>query len=95
MVNVDYKEEMASVTIPESLLKGKRHLTKSEIRVLQKNSNYNEDSSWSNVYVDSDPGCFDPKFIQHTAFSGFVILGKLRTAILSYNDLHLHTGIYS
>ncbi|MCR4953456.1 MAG: DUF4954 family protein [Treponema sp.] len=95
MVNVDYKEEVSSVTIPESLLKGKRHLTKSEIRVLQKNSNYNEDSSWRNVYVEAEDGFFDPKFIQHTAFSGYVILGKLRTAILSYNDLHLHAGIYS
>ena len=89
-------DEVKKVAIPQELqelVKGKRHLTKAEIEILEKNLNHNEDPSWDNFYVDAGEGCFDPNLIHLSFFSGFVILGKLRHANLSYHDLVLTCGI--
>ena len=37
--------------IPKELLVGKRHLTKAEIEILEKNLNHNDDETWNNFYV--------------------------------------------
>ena len=95
MVNAVFQDTLPATKLPEALLKGKRHLTKGEIKILIANSNYNEDSTWKNVYVDASEGGFNPEMIKSSAFSGFIILGKMRPAILNYNDLHLHCGIYN
>ena len=95
MVKVDYQQELPLQKIPQHLLEGKRHLTKAEIKVLKENSNYNEDSSWNNIYVSAEKEDFDPSLIQHSAFSGYVIIGRLKNAVLNYNDLHLHCGIFN
>ncbi len=79
--------------IPEELLKGKRHLNPAEIEILEKNLNHNEDPSWNNFYVDAGDGCFDPNLIHLSFFSGFIILGRLRHVMLTYNDLKLECGI--
>lgn len=84
--NIDYK-------LPESMLTGKRHLTKSEIQILEKNRNRNTDPSWENFYVDAEEGGFNPELVNSSSFEGFIILGKLQPLTLSYNDLHLHCGI--
>ena len=89
-------DEVKKVELPQELnelVKTKRHLTKAEIEILEKNLNHNEDPSWSNFYVDAEEGCFDPNLIHLSFFSGFVILGKLRHANLSYHDLVLTCGI--
>ena len=95
MVNVDYQASIPQPGVPEDVLVGKRHLTKKEIRILIRNSNYNEDSTWSNIYVDDSENGFDPELIKSSAFSGFVVLGKVRQCLLNYNDLHLHCGIFN
>ena len=90
------KDVKKKVEIPQELtelLKRKRHLTKAEIEILEKNLNHNEDPSWENFYVDAEEGCFDPNLIHLSFFSGFIILGKLRNATLSYHDLILTCGI--
>ena len=79
--------------VPKELLKGKRHLTAAEIKILEKNQNYNEDSTWKNFYVDDSEGGFDPTLIHLSFFDGFIVLGKMRKAVLSYNDLRLPCGI--
>ena len=86
-------ESKKSIKIPKELLVGKRHLTKDEIQILEKNMNHNEDETWKNFYVDDSEDGFDPNLIHLSFFSGFVILGKIRNVILSYNDLHLTCGI--
>ena len=89
-------DEIKKVEIPQELkevVKGKRHLTKAEIEILEKNLNHNEDPTWDNFYVDAGEGCFDPNLIHLSFFSGFIILGKLRHANLSYHDLVLTCGI--
>ena len=80
-------------SVPEELIKGKRHLTAAEIEILEKNLNHNVDKTWSNFYVDASEDGFDPNLIHLSFFSGFIILGKLRNAVLTYNDLHLTCGI--
>ena len=52
MVKVDFASKDFNIDVPEELLKGKRHLTKSEIEILEKNMNHNDDPSWDNFYVD-------------------------------------------
>ena len=79
--------------IPENYLIGKRHLTDDEIVVLKKNGNRNLDSSWQNFYVSQEDGAFVPELIHNSSFSGFVILGKIQSVELQYNDLHLLCGI--
>ena len=79
--------------IPENYLIGKRHLTDDEIAVLKKNGNRNVDSSWQNFYVSKEDDAFNPELIHSTLFSGFIILGKIQSVELQYNDLHLLCGI--
>ncbi len=79
--------------IPENYLIGKRHLTDDEIAILKKNGNNNVDSSWQNFYVSKEEGAFNPELIHSTLFSGFIILGKVQSVELQYNDLHLLCGI--
>ena len=94
MVKVElFEEKDKSVNIPQELLKGKRHLTSAEIEILEKNDNFCEDPQWTNFYVDDSENGFDPSLIALSTFSGFVILGRLRKATLTYNDLHLNCGI--
>ena len=94
MVKVEeFVEKHDSVAIPQELLKGKRHLNKNEIEILEKNLNHNDDPTWDNFYVDAEEGCFDPTLIHLSFFSGFIILGKLRKVNLVYNDLKLTCGI--
>ena len=88
MVKVEeFDEKQNGVEIPQELLKGKRHLRKDEIEVLEKNLNHNDDPTWENFYVEDGDGNFDPTLIHLSFFSGFIILGKLRKVNLVYNDL--------
>ncbi len=80
--------------VPQELIAGKRRLTAEEIKILRRNLNHNEDSSWSNFYVDAEPGNFDPELISSSFFSGFIVLGRLKRAVVSYHDLFLETGIW-
>jgi hypothetical protein len=95
MLKVTYLEkENIHCEIPESLLVGKRHLTGAEISILEGNLNSSKDSAWQNFYVDASEGDFDPLLIRGSSFSGFIILGRLRSAYLKFHDLELETGIY-
>ena len=87
------KKLIQDVEIPSEFLVGKRHLTAEEIHILEKNMNYNDDSTWSNFYVDESDGAFDPSLIKLSFFSGFIILGKLTDSVLRYHDLSLKCGI--
>ena len=75
----------------ENDLVGKRHLTEEEKEILKKNYNHSSDSDWNNIYVSSQ---FDPNLIQHSEFSGTIVIGNLCKATLKYHDLVLETGIY-
>ena len=92
MVQVTYTDKR-SFSVPSELTAGKRHLTKEEIEALEKNHNTSDDSSWQNFYVDAE--CFDASLIRDSSFSGFIVLGKLRRAMLKYHDLELEEGIYN
>ncbi len=87
------EENQKFVSIDSSLLIGKRHLTKKEIKQLKKNHNKFFNEQWQNFYVDSE--YFDPQFIQESFFEGFVILGKLKNVKLKFHDLELSTGIFN
>lgn len=93
MVNVETTSKKTKITVPEELIKGKRHLTAAEILVLEKNQNVNSDLTWENIYVPAEDGAFDPEKIHFSFFSGFVVLGKIVDAKISYHDLHLDCGI--
>ncbi|MCQ2591219.1 MAG: DUF4954 family protein [Treponema sp.] len=94
MVQVEYyNRKEVHFSVPQELLKGKRHLTPEEIDILKRNLNHNEDDSWDNFYVDASPDCFDPELIHLSFFTGFVVLGKFKAATVTYNDLHLTVGI--
>lgn len=94
MAQVKYfSNDLLICQAPSELLVNKRHLTESEIQLLKENHNYNEDSTWNNVYVEDEEGSFDPSLIIESFFSGFVIIGKLKQAVISYNDIHLQAGI--
>ncbi|NLM00605.1 MAG: DUF4954 family protein [Treponema sp.] len=71
-------------------IKDKRHLTKEEITILEKNSNRCSCPNWSGVWVSDD---FCPDNVYNSHFVGFVILGKIRKTKLQYHDLQLETGI--
>ena len=92
MVQVTYTAKR-SFSIPSELTAGKRRLTKEEIEALEKNQNTSDDSLWQNFYVDAE--CFDASLIRDSSFSGFIVLGKLRRAMLKYHDLELEEGIYN
>ncbi len=96
MVKLEYTANIEAQTkINEGLLKDKRHLSTEEIEILIKNQNKNEDETWSNFFVDAKEGSFDPTLISNSEFSGFIILGSLKKAKLTYHDLQLETGIYN
>ena len=92
MVQVTYTDKR-SFSIPSELTAGKRRLTKEEIEALEKNQNTSDDPLWQNFYVDAE--CFDASLIRDSSFSGFIVLGKLRRAMLKYHDLELEAGIYN
>jgi len=92
MVSVSYTNKISTSDIPQDLLAGKRRLTEQEIEVLTNNHN-TSDNNWEKFYVDASEGGFDPNLIHLSFFSGFIILGKLREAVLKYNDLVLSAGI--
>jgi hypothetical protein len=83
------------VTIPEELKKGKRNLTEKEIAILIRNRNVSIKEDWSNVLVTDGADCFDPDLIMASEFNGFVVLGKLRPAVIKFHDLELSAGIYN
>ena len=94
MVQVTYTAKRSfSISVPSELTAGKRRLTKEEIEVLEKNQNTSDDFLWQNFYVDAE--CFDASLIRDSSFSGFIVLGKLRRAMLKYHDLELEAGIYN
>ena len=74
MVKIDFAAKDAEIKVPEELIKGKRHLTKSEIEILEKNLNHNDDSTWNNFYVDDSEDAFDPSQIYLSIFSGDAVL---------------------
>ena len=82
-----------SVKIPEELKKGKRNLTENEIKLLIQNSNTSEYSDWKNVLVPEDKDDFDCSLIRFSRFEGFVIIGRLKPALLQYHNTELETGI--
>ncbi|MGI0528345.1 DUF4954 family protein [Treponema socranskii] len=92
MVQVTYTDKR-SFSVPSELTAGKRGLTKEEIEALEKNQNTSDDPLWQNFYVDAE--CFDASLIRDSSFSGFIVLGKLRRAMLKYHDLELEEGIYN
>ena len=92
MVQVTYTDKR-SFSVPVELTAGKRRLTQEEIEALEKNHNTSDDPSWQNFYVDAE--CFDASLIRDSSFSGFIVLGKLRRAMLKYHDLELESGIYN
>ena len=92
MVKVETKIENVR-SFDKSAFKGKRHLTDIEIQTLKDNKNFNEDSTWQNIYVDDSIDGFDVSLISFTFFSGTIILGKIQNAALHYNDLRLNCGI--
>lgn len=87
-------ESKSLIKVPKQYLKGKRHLTDTEISVLVDNLNSNEDVSWKNVWVDDDKFGFNPVLVKNSSFSGFVVLGRICNAKLKYHDLELRTGIF-
>ncbi|MGI5093009.1 DUF4954 family protein [Treponema socranskii] len=92
MVQVTYTDKR-SFSVPSELTAGKRGLTKEEIEALEKNHNTSDDPLWQNFYVDAE--CFDASLIRDSSFSGFIVLGKLKRAMLKYHDLELEEGIYN
>ena len=92
MVQVTYTDKR-SFSVPVELTAGKRRLTQEEIEALEKNHNTSDDPSWQNFYVNAE--CFDASLIRDSSFSGFIVLGKLRRAMLKYHDLELEEGIYN
>ncbi len=95
MPKVRYLNELnISGEVPKELLDGKRHLTAKEVYVLIQNRNISSDPDWQNVYVSAAPGEFNPEQIVQSEFSGWVVLGAVRPAMLRYHDLELKTGIY-
>ena len=94
MIQVTYTTKRSFlISVPSELTAGKRHLTQAEIEALEKNHNTSDDPSWQNFYVDAE--CFDTSLIRDSSFSGFIVLGKLRRAMLKYHDLELEEGIYA
>ncbi|MCR5614413.1 DUF4954 family protein [Treponema sp.] len=94
MVNIKFVEtDRQSVVFPAGI-ENKRNLTKEEIEVIEKNGSTTDTADWSNVLVSDAEGEFDPTLIHNSHFSGFVVLGRLKKAVLKFHDLELVTGIY-
>ena len=52
MSKVEYiTDEKRKFIVPKELIKGKRHLTAAEIKILEKNQNHNEDKTWKNFFL--------------------------------------------
>src|SRR5574344_1323695 len=96
MLKVTYidRNNFQPVSAPAELLAGKRHLSLQEISILKEKLNVSDDPSWQNIYVDGSDDGFDPYLIRSSVFSGYIILGTLRDAMLKYHDLEIETGIY-
>ena len=82
-----------SKKVPSSYLNGKRNLTEKEIEILKNNHNSSEFESWENVFVPEKSGDFDCSLIRNSRFEGFVVLGRLVSARLTFHSLELETGI--
>lgn len=91
MVELQIKGKKLQTKIDNALLKGKRHLTRFEIEMLEKNLNTAE--SWETVFADER--AFDANLVKNSFFTGFVVFGKLQKASLKYHDLELDCGVYN
>lgn len=95
MVTLNYIEKLTPVVFPEGTTENKRNLSKTEIEILLKNGNVSDFEDWSNVLVSSIDGEFNPQLIYNSHFSGFVVLGRVKHAVLKFHDLELIAGIYN
>lgn len=96
MVKLKYIEQISdSVCFPKDVTENKRHLSKVEIAILKENGNTCSSEDWSNILVSDEKDCFDPQLIRNSNFLGFIVLGRLKKAILRYHDLEVMTGIYN
>ncbi len=95
MVTLNYIEKINPVVFPEGTTENKRNLSKAEIEILLKNGNVSDFEDWSNVLVSSIDGEFNPQLIYNSHFSGFVVLGRIKHAVLKFHDLELVAGIYN
>jgi len=94
MVNIELEVHSEENLLPKDLLVNKRKLTKTEINILESQGNYVLDG-WDNFYVEKGKNNFDPSVIHNSTFSGFIVLGRMVKAKVSFNDLHLYCGIYN
>lgn len=95
MVTLNYIEKINPVVFPEGTTENKRNLSKAEIEILLKNGNVSDFEDWRNVLVSSIDGEFNPQLIYNSHFSGFVVLGRIKHAVLKFHDLELIAGIYN
>lgn len=96
MVKLKYIEQISdSVCFPKDVTENKRHLSKDEIAILKENGNTCSSEDWSNILVSDEKDGFDPQLIRNSNFLGFIVLGRLKKAILRYHDLEVMTGIYN
>ena len=95
MVTLNYIEKINPAVFPEGTTENKRNLSKAEIEILLKNGNVSDFEDWSNVLVSSIDGEFNPQLIYNSHFSGFVVLGRIKHAVLKFHDLELVAGIYN
>lgn len=95
MVTLNYIEKIKPVVFPEGTTENKRNLSKAEIEILLKNGNVSDFEDWRNVLVSSIDGEFNPQLIYNSHFSGFVVLGRIKHAVLKFHDLELVAGIYN
>lgn len=96
MVKLKYIEQIRdSVVFPKDVTENKRHLSKDEIAILKENGNTSSCEDWSNILVSDEKDGFDPQLIRNSNFLGFIVLGRLKKAILRFHDLEVMTGIYN
>lgn len=96
MVTLNYIEEKSdSVEFPRGVTENTRRLTDAEIAVLEKNANVSDCKNWSNVLVSAEEGAFNPELVCNSHFSGYIVLGRIKRAVLKFHDLELETGIYN
>ena len=96
MVKLKYIEQIRdSVVFPKDVTENKRHLSENEIAILKENGNTSSSEDWSNILVSDEEDGFDPQLIRNSNFLGFIVLGRLKKAILRFHDLEVMTGIYN
>ena len=95
MVTLNYIEKINPVVFREGTTESKGNLSEAEIEILLKNGNVSDFEDWSNVLVSSIDGEFNPQLIYNSHFSGFVVLGRIKHAVLKFHDLELIAGIYN